>query len=198
MHGAEAEPDRNGEALRIGRHGAPGRPHEAVRLFEAEHQVDVLDRLAGGPLDQVVDRRERDGDAALADRRRRPATRGWFRRRMQRTSSGVWRARRNGLPATKRSIAAARVGGVLPGVEPAVDGRQDAAPRRQKVRRERHRASAGRPATGPLDLRRVLVAQHAVGAKVAVDLGERELLGRLAARRRSCRSWRRRSSRPAR
>ena len=41
---------------------------EPLPLVEAEHQVEVLDRLAGGALPEVVDRREGEDAAALLDR----------------------------------------------------------------------------------------------------------------------------------
>ena len=63
--------------------GAPVAPHVVARAHRilrsraAEHQVEVLHRLRGGALPEVVDRREHDHLAGVRRRRRRTAGRSW-------------------------------------------------------------------------------------------------------------------------
>ena len=91
------------DALRRRRPTASGRSSpQALRLVEAEHQVEVLDRLPGGALPEVVDRGE--DDRAVARRRRaRGSGRGWCRaRRAARAARRPPRrtARRRSAPRT--------------------------------------------------------------------------------------------------
>ncbi len=162
--------------------GRAPQPVQARRLGQAQHQVGVLDRLASGPFDQVVDGGERDGDPAfrIGVGPHQDAIRADHGRQPHRLGAGGPQERPVGHEGSdgRRHVLAR-----LAGHQSSVDGGQDSAADGQVIRREGDPQGAlSGQRQRALDLRRVLVPQDAVGPKVAVDLAEGHVLGRLASR----------------
>ena len=149
-----APPDGRGHGRRS--YGSTGAAVEAGGLGQAEHQVHVLHRLAGGALDQVVlDRRAPSTHVAVAAGGARRCARRSTRARSACPARSPAASRRR--TARRRSASRTAPAGRRRCLrQPRVQRRVDAADHRQQVRREhqldRRLAARGRvPARSPDD-----------------------------------------------